>query len=501
MDFNSLQFKRGTASEWASANPILKSGEPGFVVDTHTLKVGDGVTPFSVLPSINEATVGLMSVLDDTAPQLGGNLDLNSYLVTGVGGINITGNSQLGGTLNVAGNTTLNDVPSIRTVAVSGDITGSGNVEISGFFIGDGSQLTNLPPVASTLAGNLDGHIDLNNFSVSGVGEIAATTFYGDGSNLTGINTALSGNLDGDINLNNYNVTGSGNINIEGNVTATGNLTIDGSGYIKLPVLSNGDVPAHQEGIIYYDEDSRSLTVYNDEADIALNIGQEFYTRVRNNTGSTIISGQPVYIDGSHGGAAPTVVLADASSEVSSYVAGVATHDIADSNFGYITVHGLIRGLNTSFFSNGEELFLAASGAGILTNVQPVIPNYKTPVAHVVRSHSNNGSIIVEISSPKLGGGDMKSEPNPTVSGVPFVEQLSNDGDSASLKCDNLFTYDESNSKLDVQKTKTNVVMRAYANLATVPSPETWMIVFSTTDNLPVWYDGANWRDFSGNMV
>ena len=419
MDFNSLQFKRGTASEWASANPILKSGEPGFVVDTHTLKVGDGVTPFSVLPSINEATVGLMSVLDDTTPQLGGNLDLNSYLVSGVGGIDITGNSQLGGTLNVAGNTTLNDVPSIRTVAVSGDITGSGNVEISGFFIGDGSQLTNLPVAPA----------------------------------------ALSGNLIEDVNLNSYSVTGSGNINIEGHVTATGNLTIDGSGYIKLPVISNGNVPAHQEGIIYYDEDSRSLTVYNDEADIALNIGQEFYTRVRNNTGSTILNGQPVYINGSHGGAAPTVTLADASSELSSHVAGVATHDIEDSSFGYITVHGSVGGLNTSFFSDGDELFLAASGAGILTNVQPVIPNYKTAIAHVVRSHSSSGSIIVEISNPKLGGGDMKANNTPVMSGVPYVGQVA--GNAGALATESGFTYDESNNALTVGNITTSGTITA----------------------------------------
>lgn len=44
-----FQFKRGTAAEWAAANPILSSGEPGVETDTKKMKIGDGVTAWTSL--------------------------------------------------------------------------------------------------------------------------------------------------------------------------------------------------------------------------------------------------------------------------------------------------------------------------------------------------------------------------------------------------------------------------------------------------------------------
>lgn len=42
--------RRGTASAWATANPILSMGERGFVTDANRWKTGDGVTHWSSLP-------------------------------------------------------------------------------------------------------------------------------------------------------------------------------------------------------------------------------------------------------------------------------------------------------------------------------------------------------------------------------------------------------------------------------------------------------------------
>ncbi len=44
-----LQFRRGTASEWASANPTLASGEMGIERDTQRFKLGDGTTAWNSL--------------------------------------------------------------------------------------------------------------------------------------------------------------------------------------------------------------------------------------------------------------------------------------------------------------------------------------------------------------------------------------------------------------------------------------------------------------------
>jgi hypothetical protein len=49
-----LQLKRGRSTAWRRYNPVLLSGEPGFELDTHQLKIGDGVTPYNKLPYIGD---------------------------------------------------------------------------------------------------------------------------------------------------------------------------------------------------------------------------------------------------------------------------------------------------------------------------------------------------------------------------------------------------------------------------------------------------------------
>ena len=51
------QFKRGTAQRWIEVNPVLRQGEPGFEYDTGKLKIGDGFSPWLMLPYINDVDV------------------------------------------------------------------------------------------------------------------------------------------------------------------------------------------------------------------------------------------------------------------------------------------------------------------------------------------------------------------------------------------------------------------------------------------------------------
>jgi hypothetical protein len=44
-----LQVRRGTAAQWTTANPLLRSGEPGFETDTGKIKFGDGVKFWNAL--------------------------------------------------------------------------------------------------------------------------------------------------------------------------------------------------------------------------------------------------------------------------------------------------------------------------------------------------------------------------------------------------------------------------------------------------------------------
>lgn len=48
--FVKFKLRRGTAAEWATRNPILASGEPGFETDTFKGKIGNGIATWSELP-------------------------------------------------------------------------------------------------------------------------------------------------------------------------------------------------------------------------------------------------------------------------------------------------------------------------------------------------------------------------------------------------------------------------------------------------------------------
>jgi len=190
--------------------------------------------------------------------------------------------------------------------------------------------------------------------------------------------------------------------------------------------------------------------MYNDEPDVSMQIGQELYIRVRNNTLSDIPNGSVVRINGSHGNAAPTIVLASADSEENSQVAGLATHTIASNSFGYISTFGLVRGVDTDgVMSDGDELFLSVT-SGEYVNVDPGVPYYSISVGRVIVSHASNGVVFVNTTGKrKLAGGDLKSVTTLNQSGVPFVTYLA-DTNAGGVTTVSDFVYDSGNSALYV---------------------------------------------------
>lgn len=154
--------------------------------------------------------------------------------------------------------------------------------------------------------------------------------------------------------------------------------------------------PAHSEGRLFYDKAFGALAFYNDESDITLQIGQEDYIRVYNNTGSTISNGTPVYLTGEVS-ATPTVAVARADGTYAeSQAAGIATHDIENSSIGYITTRGLIGDVDTSHLTVGEPVHVSVGASGGTQTASPTYPNYPTEVGICLISGST-GCIYVSI--------------------------------------------------------------------------------------------------------
>lgn len=64
-----IKLRRGTASQWTTANPVLAAGEVGLETDTNRTKYGDGTTawatlPYSVADASGTASVDWSAVLN-----------------------------------------------------------------------------------------------------------------------------------------------------------------------------------------------------------------------------------------------------------------------------------------------------------------------------------------------------------------------------------------------------------------------------------------------------
>jgi hypothetical protein len=56
-----FQVRRGTASQWTSANPTLAAGEQGFETDTLKLKIGNGSTAWNSLAYVATGATGTVT--------------------------------------------------------------------------------------------------------------------------------------------------------------------------------------------------------------------------------------------------------------------------------------------------------------------------------------------------------------------------------------------------------------------------------------------------------
>ena len=154
--------------------------------------------------------------------------------------------------------------------------------------------------------------------------------------------------------------------------------------------------PTYTEGRVFYDTDAKTLCYYNDNSQMTVNIGQESIIRVRNQTGADIPDGTVVYVNGATGNT-PTIAKAIATSFTTADIIGVTTTSIANNAHGYVCSSGLVNGLDTSAFAEGDPVFLSATTAGAFTTTEPTRPNYSVQVGVILRANPSVGTLLVSI--------------------------------------------------------------------------------------------------------
>ena len=135
----------------------------------------------------------------------------------------------------------------------------------------------------------------------------------------------------------------------------------------------------------------------------APDVARTIYQTAKNETGSTLVKGKPVYVTGAVGASGKIKVgLASNVAEAqSSKTFGFTAESISNNGEGQIITEGLLSDINTVGGADGDPIWLGSSGSLIfgLAN-KPVAPAHLVFLGIVVRGgNANNGSIFVKIQN------------------------------------------------------------------------------------------------------
>jgi hypothetical protein len=120
---------------------------------------------------------------------------------------------------------------------------------------------------------------------------------------------------------------------------------------------------------------------------------------VRNNTGATLTKGTVVYLNGSLGQNSTVAKALATGDATSAQTLGLMTANLANNATGYVTVIGTITNIDTSAFTDGQQLYLSPTTAGTFTATKPYAPQHLVYVAVVEHAHPTQGKLFVKVQN------------------------------------------------------------------------------------------------------
>jgi hypothetical protein len=120
----------------------------------------------------------------------------------------------------------------------------------------------------------------------------------------------------------------------------------------------------------------------------------------KNDQGSTIYKGQPVYIGGANGTNPLIKIAANTGEFSSSKTIGLLAQDLLVNELGYVITEGTLEGFDTSAGNAGDPMWLGPTGNILYgTGNKPYGLNNLVYLGVVLRSQSSNGKVYVQIQN------------------------------------------------------------------------------------------------------
>ena len=176
---------------------VIVEDNDSLVGTAGTINFGSGLSVSSATAGVVTVTTAAAEIINDTTPQLGGNLDLNSRTINGTGNINVNGSFRFNGITTITSDLDVDGEIKAGTGCVPdtdlGAYLGSSSerwtaawIDNIGIGTGAGALIASHVGDLSIRCNEPTGIVSVStDINVSGV--VTATAFYGDGSNLTGI--------------------------------------------------------------------------------------------------------------------------------------------------------------------------------------------------------------------------------------------------------------------------------------------------------------------------
>jgi hypothetical protein len=172
------------------------------------------------------------------------------------------------------------------------------------------------------------------------------------------------------------------------------NATLD---YIQIDTAATP--PTIVEGTVAWDVGDGTLDLGLKGGNVNLLVGEQQYSRVYNDTASTMTKGQVVYLSGAQGNRV-AVKLARADSELTSKdTIGFVAESIAAGAEGWVISAGPLYKLNTLGLVAGNTVYLSPTTAGAYTTTKPSAPDHGVVLGFVQRVHATVGSFYVKVDN------------------------------------------------------------------------------------------------------